>query len=1359
MGKTSKPGVNCHRNILRVEELEERIAPVVVSGDSSTWIQSDPGPTGGNGDTYWIFYVGPGSADIRGADGTADINGKNLGPITVTGSTIDSALFIMDFPQDLSPAQTDMLWPVSAGTLEAQGNITVSGSIGLIAIDGLFGNVYGGQPTLEVFGNLGKFDVGVLTGDVTVHGDIYEIDADTTIGATYQPNDQFWIEFGTTIAADGNIGAVRAGMGLTDQGQSVTGTAVLGGQISGATTIRANADSLGPAGIIDLIEARSGSISYGGNGGSFGLEVGDGLPTFSAGPGGNIRFMHLDGFVFFNGPGGSTTLTTILVTSTSDATERTIVDDSGGVMVIKPLDQVFTPNPAQPTVKVIYPSMVEYLAVPVDKATQGPGVVIARLIAHGTNTFTVSGNVEVGDFEIGATTQYPEGLTVDFAKIGGGVTQLSDLVVTNAAVMSSLTGLAHDTVTGKGECDIYFLDAMNEFGGHSRFESDRTLEIPVFTNKTVDGDIAFVGSDNDIYCVQVTGLGGDIGVTESVSPYLLKGPFVHDDGDVLWVDVSTDPDTITPFGVEGSVTRYSPIYGVVTNGDIFAMATKGAMGDVRLYGGDVRFLQADSNKITDPGTRHVMPSIIEVDGLDAGGMYHFAGSVSPFGKIQKTIDDGMFGKIFSGTGNEFPDSLAGGASVGGDFTLIRLGEGLEPTTYDFHNIFPPETPYENWPGEFVGSGIYTTGLIDTVLIDGLGHNIESNILGESGLLAVKATHGAAIDGYNSYFGNITVAPASIFANFEGPYSATNLGMILVSGKGGWLDNTTILTSNLGSVKTTGGSWGMHHCNIQVMGGRLERVSADGDGIVDTTIFVNGVGNIIETTGKNSAIAGTQIKVVAGLKSLSTHALDGSSIDILTIAKLSKLDYVESTTFSSGGIGQLAVKQFVANSDFNIAGPLAQLTVGGDMTGVNIDATGAFGQIGKVTVKGDITDSDFFSFGSISSIQSGGQLSADITAIGTTGSLTLKAGGLMDGTWSVNHGVANVQTKGDLNADITAGLIGTINVGKTITGSIESLGGATNITAGGVISGDITTAGDLGMLASKTGAITGNVDVGGALNALKAATNIGAPGSTVHALSASSIFAGGGKTAGNILADVTIDAALGNMGATGDITGLVSVGTDAGNITAAKTITGNIDVGGNLASIRSGGNMGHAGGTLVVDGSLGSLAAGSTKAPARLLSDVTVGANLGTMAVAGAFPASLHVGGSATTINVLGTVGEVGDTLSVGLNVGTLTVGNATTIGTSDVESTISVGVDAKSILVYGNIDGDMTFGNNVGTIGVPNLLTFIYGDVTIHGGFGLIQSGSKIDLVNPGPPAVFDITNFGLVTGALTVDGTVGKIV
>ena len=615
---------------LQIEELEERIAPVIV--DATHWVVGDPdtGPLNAwpeSPDTYWIFYIGPGQADIRAVDGNADLDGQHIGNVTITGSDITSMLFIMDLPDDDTPSQDGVPWSTDAGTICVQGNILVqNGDMGAIFIDGMFGQEWSiGQPTLTVDGTLGKLDAGILLANVHAQDDIWEIDSDTTIGAylDVRPDPDMWV-YGfhdTNITADGNIGAIRAGVGLGDQGESISGIAILGGAISGTTSIMANADGIGDPGIIDLIEARGGSLIDG----NIGCRLGDNVPYISAGPGGNVRFIHLDGNVFDRGPTGwSYAVTPITIGPDAPLSERTIVDDSGGVMVINPGEVTFTTADGSMT----YLGEASYLLVPVDTGTQGPGAVLARVTLAGDAACTVSGNVEVGEVLVTGDTEYPEGLVLDFADILDA-TSIDDLDIAQPSDITQLQGYVHQVFTGTGEADIYYV------------HGDR---IPIFLNNTNDGDIVSASSNSEVIFIGASNNGGDIGATESITPYLIKSPLYYVDGNVAWVDSDPDPGALTPIGIEGSLMRYNSIYGVRAEGQIYGVSAGGAIGDVRAIGGGITLVVADTNHQRDPGSPLVTADLLFVPGFAAAGD-PLDITFSLFGKIHNTVGDGVFGQI------------------------------------------------------------------------------------------------------------------------------------------------------------------------------------------------------------------------------------------------------------------------------------------------------------------------------------------------------------------------------------------------------------------------------------------------------------------------------------------------------------------------------------------------------------------------------------------------------------------------------------------------------------------------------------------------------------------------------------------
>jgi hypothetical protein len=1363
MDRPSKPVNTIGHKYLRIEELEERIAPVVVDADNSAnpWILGTM--TNGWGapdqsDEYWIFYVGPGQADIKAADGTDDINGKHIGDITITGSDETSALFIMDFPNDPIPSADVVPWLTQFGTISVDGVITVDGDMGYIAIDGMV-NAF-----VDVAGNLGKFDVGAFVGTLQVHGDLYEFDVDSTLGASYDEvnGEPDWHVSGTSVLVDGNIGAIRVGVGLEDQGESPLSLSIVGGLISSTTYIRANADDTGAPGVIDLIEVKAGAVSYEEFGGYLGSPREGGLPRLSAGHGGNIHFITVDGGALWLPPQGSTTIPTITVTSSSPAMERTIVDDSGGVMTIQPQDVTFTLTDGS---TVTYLGSVSYLIIPVDIATQGPGSVVARLTANGSNTFNVTGVVDVGDFRMGSMMTFTEGLQEDLATLG--VASIDDLVITSAGTLSQLTGFAHETITGPGECDVYLVNASTLFGAGG----ERT--IPIFQNNTHDGDIVTAAADTQIVLLSASKQGGDIGGWIGVSGHPLKGPLYYNDGDIAWVDAAEDTATaVAPFGIEGSLTRYNAINGVLSDGKIYGISTGGAIGDVRAPGADMVFIQANSNNVRDPGSPFCSANTINLpsDIMPAGFFSHSGHEISPLGKAENSVGDGIFGKVFSGTGQDFPDSLGNG-SGGGNIVAVRVGEGLQDSEYFTVNLYPLDSPYPNNSGVYGTSGVFTGSLIESVSVSGSGRYIFGDILGGE-INTVAATNGAAIDGP-------WIGAVNMDHGYVGPFAFLgDVNRVIASGTGAYIAGANIRGNNIGSVVVSGGhdSTGLTNSVIWAGGGGLDTVSAGGAGIDGSIIQASGTIHSIRTPDADGVISNTDIEAISGLGLLDTHSLTGDHIHVLTVGRLSTLDYIQDTVFEAGGLRKINVKNDIFTTDgalvrttLLVSGPIDSVTVGGNIVNSVIESTGFFGEIKSINVKGGIFSTDLgtallrtniSSTGVIGSIKAGAAgIEANILAEGLetgahkAGKLKVTSGGDVSGTWELAHRLENLTTKGSVNADITALSIGTIKAAGGITGTINTPGAAGDIgkiTAVDSITGDISAGGSVGTIASTGRSIQGSIAVTGDLKAVKAAVDVGTGLSTISVGgNLGTVSAGSTMASGDVLCDVVATGDFKKLAATGNVTGAIDVGGDLRSVNVGNAVTDDVNVAGDLGTFKAGGDVGGPLTDFNVGGSLGSLTVGSRSAAADMLADVNVTVNLGTMNVSGNFPGSLFAGGNAGTVKTGLQAGDPGDTFTVGGNLGSLVVGY---ISRSDLLAEVDVTGNSSRINVgRADIFADINIGGNMGTI----TLGRIDHSITIGGNLSTIVSFGSI--FYPGIGAVdADIWFDGTVkTGELIVTGEI----
>ena len=1413
--RTSKPD----RRTLRLEELEERIAPVIVTADPGTWItgnldddavgttKNSWGPDTGDNDTYWIFYLGPGQADIRNTGGGADINGSHIGDITITGSDDTSALFILDFPEDPVPNQDNVPWLTAQGTLWVRGDITVAGDIGNITIDGLYGNFGFGQPTLSVNGTLGKLDVGMLLGNVAATEDIYEIHVDGTLGAVRSvDNPDIYSVYNTNITAAGNIGAIRVGVGLTDQGADVENTSIIGGVISGGTVISANSDETGPPGIIDLIEVRAGSLHHGG----LGAALGDTVPFISAGPGGNVRFVRLDGVAYISGPGSSTILSEITVDSLTPLIERTIVDDSGGVLTINPQDTEFILADGS---IVVYPGQVSWLAIPVARGLQGPGAIVARLSTTNSNNFGVTGNVEIGELRSSGNFVYGEGLATDFED-PLGPQNIDELLISGAGDILELEGYARNVFSGTGEADIYFVSSMSEFVGSGSPGIAGT--IPIILNNTHDGDIVAAGADDAIIFIGASNRGGDVGATESISPYILRGPLHYQDGDVVWVDVETDAaNDPSPYGVEGSLMRNNSIYGVFSDGNIYGVQAGGAIGDVRSVNGNIELVVANSNNVRDLGSPIVGPHIVSVPGeimIDSFAVRFHDASATFFGKISNDVGDGVFGRIGSGTGATFRDSQSDGWSGDGSVYTVRLGEGLASTVIDPNNFLPEEV-YDEGPGVYVGSGIYTAGFIGTVTTSGVGNDIHGNIIATGtngatgfGIERVSAINGAAIVGNNIRvdWGSATLTAGHRSLIYGGTVNAmyqpsdvtSDIGSITSSGAGGVIDNMSITAQEVGRVVTSGGADGILNTSIVGFSGGIDMVSAAGTGIQNCEIFANGPAGTIMTTGAGATIEDTDILVLSGLKVFKTTSLINDDIDVVTVGTISSFDTIQNTTFRGGGLRNIRVLNDVSGSLIQVAGPLTSFRIGGDLLNTTIEATGPFGDMGRILVTGDIMNSEITSEQDISMVQSrtGSITNTDITA---------RASGDLNANLVYTRfaNVSRIMAAGDISGTISIGVLEFADLTGFDNSLIVRVG---TIKAGGSISADITiAAGDW------TGDIGGDLDIKAYVGTIMAGGDITG---TIRVGSANAV-AGGGEL-GDINGDVDITARVsriksgGNMEAdfsvgivqsANDINGSVDINSLLGSVLADGAVSGNINIGAVIAANDINGvvnvpetlGLVRAGGAVSGDILVGAVTSGgainndvtfrgrisSIRADGDISSDIRVGNENATGGVAGAIAGtgtvgSLISGGSVTgnigirsnlsTIRADGDVGNDGGVLWVGGRLGSIRAGDRDTVG--DLLSDVTVIGNAGLISATGAFPGSLNVGGNLGrlsTVGDAGEATDAF---TIGGRLGLLKVGDA-DTFSDLLASVNVTGNLGsiLLTGDLenTVDvgGNAGRII
>ena len=306
--------------------------------------------------------------------------------ITVTGSTATTLgaytggtshfADLTTFPNAVDPGilgGIELTGPLYGGTVIANGMVSISaGEFGIV--DPF--DIVWPEDFLSTFAAAGTGgDIGRVStpgtwyaGHMYVDGDIpndfdiqvVEVGGDGGVVVTGNNN------VGVQVVADGNLGTVRFG-----------GT-LFPGTVGIASWIRANSDSFGGPGVIDVLEI----------GGDFGALSG-GDPAVGTGVGGNVRFVTVGGTIFAAGPAGVSPLTPVTITGGGGGVPTLITDDSGGTM----------------QVSVGAATTLTYRYIPIRGGGPGPGVAITSIDVVG-NSFgaRVSGSVEVGEVNVSAQT-------------------------------------------------------------------------------------------------------------------------------------------------------------------------------------------------------------------------------------------------------------------------------------------------------------------------------------------------------------------------------------------------------------------------------------------------------------------------------------------------------------------------------------------------------------------------------------------------------------------------------------------------------------------------------------------------------------------------------------------------------------------------------------------------------------------------------------------------------------------------------------------------------------------------------------------------------------------------------------------
>jgi len=591
-------------------------------------------------------------------------------------------------------------------------------------------------------------------------------------------------------------------------------------------------------------------------------------------------------------------------------------------------------------------------------------------------------------------------------------------------------------------------------------------------------------------------------------------------------------------------------------------------------------------------------------------------------------------------------------------------------------------------------------------------------------------------------GDITVATGNIGAitlgnagndgtlDFIGDITATVGSIASVSGT----DETSItITGDI----TAGTSVGAIGTQIQTIAGTI----TGGTSVGAVTVLTDFTGAIEATTTVGNILVGND---------LTGDITAGTTIGTITVTDGS----IAATSAISGTVvGNIAVDTDSSGTNEVLAGTITATT--GDIGTVTVgDATG----------EGDLTGTLTATAGAIGNVSVGNDISGDITAGTSIGTITALDGSITAAsTILAGTDIGNIAV--DVDADgtnealagtitATAGDIGTITIGAAtaegdLTGTVTATAGAVgNISVANDLSGDITAGTTIGTITVVDGSIT-------AASTILAGTDIGNIAVDVDADGENEALAGTITATAGDIGTITVGAAT----AEGDLTGTITATAGAiGAVTVGNDISGDMTAGTTIGAI------------IVNDGSI---TAGSAITAGTDIASVTVDADEdGTNEVmAGAITATAGSIGAVVVGGGTNAEGDLTGSLTSGTSITSITVGNDIT-STASITATTSVG----NILVDNDLAGDISATTTIGTItttdgsitansvivggtGVGNIAVDIDGDGTNEVLAGSITATTgNIGTVTVGADAASGAGE-GTFSGTLTATaGSIGNI-
>ncbi len=1032
-------------DFLRFEELEERIAPTIITAGGSLTF------TDGDGDQVQISYYGPAGsqADVTdGAGGDMD-DGDSIGWINVTNSDYTSALLVENLGGGND--RTDILDGVQSATPGADFGVIALG----IDIDGANAGAVdlasGGQ--ILVDGNLGML---VINGDLNFEG-----------------------AGGHLVVAQGDIGLVdvHGDMAL----DPTNGAKILAG---------------GGSGDISFIRV-GGQITVGAAGPALQTVDVAANPTFydDAGDGtSGVMTVKVSG----TGATGALTLIPIMdggyVLSKLDVSNASTVTiaaagDGGDITEIVATDAIGKVTISGVPDTDLYSISGAGIASVADRSVGGDIIGVHSSAAIGTIQTQRLGNL--GSAFTGATNSVPQVVRAGLSEMGGtdatdGISSIKVGGVLNTTIEAASLASLRANPGGISGIGIDIAGSIGTIQAANIEDSAIYAETGVSSVKV--GPTGISGSE-----ISSRGVISSVQTNGSITDSLISTEF-DDAGTISGSSIakiqagSVFNSAFAAFEGFGSVK----VRGAFVTSTVMARFTDSGLGDV---GGPVGSFSAGGMYL---GSMVKAYGDISSVSLGTGGMVQTSeidttgsllkvsvrGDVSNSSIINATAGVGSVSisgdlayNARVGTSGNMTSLTLGGGIIGGD-VLVAGNLGKFSARGGIHG-FGVSFGVGGDVGSFsVSGGINGRTLGSETLIDILGNVTSFNVKG--GMNRTDLHVGGDVTKLSAAAGGTAFA------------SAIDIEGNLTSGKIRGTNTTLIVDGNVGSLQllsdapmfgvNVGGTVGAISVNGTITSGTIDLdgnvgsltikgdvnntdidFGEDGSPVSVTKLTIGGAvadsnvdawGNVGQVSVKGSFV-NSGVNIRGDLTSMSTgRGIYHANVTVEGQAGKFTVNNAihESSTLFYGGISEYAVKGSIYNVDIGttnydgggdpLGGAIGKITAQ-DINGANIFAYGGIGEIkAKGTIYGSVIEAvgrDNSGAGSVV----GGDSITKISAKGLNGTDVLAYSDIVALTLS-DEGISSDSTvealTGDLGSITTKGLIfGEITVGGDLTGSISSAG--------------------------------------------------------------------------------------------------------------------------------------------------------------------------------------------------------------------------------------------------------------------------------------------------------------------------------